>query len=109
MDMPKNELVVLDIAGKRARVKCDLKNIEPILSFLGFVREGDQMVREITDDLDRQGLVRELIALDALFAAGRDWSPSELVDYYREQGLVSQSYRVVTWKSPACYVITTAN
>lgn len=105
MNMPKNELVVLDIAGNRARAKCDLPNMESALLSLGFIHEDDQMVREIIDDLDRQRLVRELISLDALFTAGRDWSPSELVDYYREQGFVSQSYRVITWKSPDRYVI----
>lgn len=106
MNMPKNELVVLDIAGNRARVQCDVSNIKTVLSSLGFVYEDDHMVREIADDSDRQKLVRELITLGGLFTAGRDWSPSELVEYYREQGFVSGSYRVVTWKNPDHYVIT---
>lgn len=80
---------------------------ETALVTLGFVREGDQLVRPIADDVDRQMLVRELIGMDALFAAGRDWSPSELVDFYREQGVVVQSYRMITWKGPDHYVIVT--
>jgi hypothetical protein len=107
MNTPKNELIVLDIAGNRASVTCDSPSMESTLCALGFSCENDQMVRKITDDSDRQCVVRELIALDALFSAGRDWSPSELVDYYREQGFVSQGYRMITWKSPDRYVIAT--
>jgi hypothetical protein len=105
-NIPENECVVLDLAGNRAKVKCRLPNMESVLSSLGFIRENDLMTRRIVDDSDRQALVRELIALEALFASGRDWSPSELVGYYRERGVVSQSFRVIAWENPDCYAIS---
>ena len=105
MDIPKDEVVVLDIAGSTARVACDVPQAEQALEALGFLPEGDQLVRKIVDDADRQSLVLELIRMDALFAAGRDWSPSELVDFYREQGIISQGYRTVTWTGPESYLI----
>lgn len=105
MKMPNNEIVVLDIAGGNARVACDSPALESNLSALGFQLEGDQYVRKIADDADRQSLVRKLIDMNALFAGGRDWSPSELVEFYREQGFVSQLYRMITWTSPENYMV----
>ena len=63
------------------------------------------MVRPISDVADRQRLVNALIGLGALFSSGRDWSPAELVDFYREQGTVSTGYRMITWKNPNQYMI----
>lgn len=105
MEMPRDELVVLDIAGSSARVMCDVPETKSALEALGFLREDDQLVRRIIDDTDRQTLVRELIGMNALFAAGRDWSPSELVDFYREQGFISRGYRMITWTNPENYLI----
>lgn len=105
MKMPKGEIVVLDIAGSSARVMCDAPELESALTALFFVPEGDQLVRKIADDADRRALVGKLIDMKALFAAGRDWSPSELVDFYREQGSISQGYRVITWTNPETYLI----
>lgn len=105
MQIPKDEVVVLDIAGSTARVACDKPRAKQALEALGFLPEINQFVREIVDDADRQALVLELIRMDALFAAGRDWSPSELVDFYREKGIISQGYRTVAWTSPESYSI----
>ncbi len=107
MKMPENELVILDIAGNHARLQTDNMARETKLTTLGFVRDGGQLVRPIADDIDRKMLVQKLVEMDALFAAGRDWSPAELVDFYREEGIVAQGYRMITWKGPDAYVILT--
>lgn len=107
MKIPENELVVLDIAGSYARLQTDDMAREVALTTLGFIRDGDQLVRSISEDIDRRMLVQKLIEMDALFAAGRDWSPAELVDYYREEGVVLQGYRMITWKGPDAYIIVT--
>lgn len=105
MSIIKDEIIVLDIAGVRARVACDKHESEVALRTLGFMWEGAQMVRPIIDDKDRQNLVRELINLNALFEGGRDWSPSELGDLYRDQGNISTGYRAITWTGPDKYLI----
>lgn len=106
MSIINGEIVVLDIAGNSARVACGKPDAEASLSALGFLLEGDQMVRPIADLADRQKLVGALIKLGALFAGGRDWSPAELVDFYREQGAILTGYRMITWRNPTQYVIT---
>lgn len=50
-------------------------------------------------------LVATLVDLDALFSAGRDWSPQALVEYYREIGVVRRGYRSIAWRAPEQYVI----
>lgn len=105
MSIVRDEIVVLDIAGSRARVACGKPDAEAALLALGFVHEGTQMVREISDDAVRQKLVGTLIELKALFSGGRDWSPAELVDLYRDQGVILNGYRMITWKNPNQYLI----
>lgn len=105
MNIVNGEIVVLDIAGARARVACGKPDAESSLIALGFVSNGDQMVRQLSDAADRQKLVKALIKMKALFAAGRDWSPAELVDLYREQGSILTGYRMITWKNPDQYFI----
>lgn len=98
MMLPEDEIVVLDLAGDCVRIFCkDPKCIGFVLA-LGFHVDGDQLVKAVLDDAERQQLTHELIKLRAVFSVGRDWSPAELLDYYREQGIVRQSYRVIAWK-----------
>lgn len=106
MKIPKNDLVVLDIAGNSARVMCDDPEMELALGTLGFLRDGELLIRRVKSDADRQDLVHKLIGFNALFASGRDWSPSELMDFYREQGMVTLGYRVITWLDPEHYEIS---
>ncbi|MCW4181495.1 hypothetical protein K6L28_37115, partial [Burkholderia cenocepacia] len=88
MKAPVNEMLVTDIAGRVAVVVTELTAAADVLKQLGIARQSDRWERAIEDDHDRQALVAALIDLDALFAAGRDWRPQALVEYYREIGVV---------------------
>lgn len=105
MNLPENEIIVLDIAGEYARIACDDQKNREALERIGFVLGKDQMIRPIADVSDRQELVRILINLSAIFSGGRDWSPAEIVDLYREQGVVSTGYRKIVWKNPEQYIL----
>ncbi|VWD12358.1 hypothetical protein [Burkholderia lata] len=105
MKMPVDEMLVTDIAGRVAVVVTDIMAAADVLTQLGFARRSDRWERVIADDTDRQALVVALVDLDALFSAGRDWSPQALVEYYREIGVVQRGYRSVAWRGPAQYVI----
>ncbi|MCW3699214.1 hypothetical protein [Burkholderia cenocepacia] len=76
MKAPVNEMLVTDIAGRVAVVVTELTAAADVLKQLGFARQSDRWERAIADDHDRQALVAALIDLDALFSAGRDWSPA---------------------------------
>ncbi len=110
MLMPNNSLIVTQIAGERAVVlKTGLgAEYDTLLVHLGFQQDGTQYVRPISDHLDRQALVRELISADALFIGGPDWSPAELVEHYRDQSRVQGSYKRIVWRSPERYEVSQA-
>ncbi|KVF57964.1 MULTISPECIES: hypothetical protein [Burkholderia] len=105
MKAPVNEMLVTDIAGRVAVVVTELTAAADVLKQLGIARQSDRWERAIEDDHDRQALVAALIDLDALFSAGRDWSPQALVEYYREIGVVRSVYRSVAWRGPSQYVV----
>ena len=63
MSYPDNSIVVLDIAGKRARVFCNDANKEAALLGAGFAKDGSVFVRSIQDDEDRKQLVLLLAAI----------------------------------------------
>lgn len=105
MNIVNGEIVVLDIAGTRARVACGKPDAESHLIALGFFLEGNQMIRQLLDVEDRQKIIKALIEIGALFSTGRGWSPAELVDLYREQGSILTGYRMITWKNSNQYLI----
>lgn len=105
MKYPDAEVIVVDIAGNKARlVVTDEKRIEA-LQEIGFERQGDQFVRVIVDDNDRKALVRALIRLDAVFSGGAGWSPSDLLQYYVKQGEEFNGYRMISWSGKDSYSI----
>lgn len=101
----KTEIVVTDIAGKRAVIECQQAAVQDQLLSIGFARESNALVRAIASDADRATLVKTLVGMKALFSAGRDWSPEELVGYYHEKGIINEPYRVIIWRGPGKYVI----
>ena len=106
MKMPLDEIVVLDVAGDVARLYSATDVHDADLMRAGFLRSGEDLTRPITDDDDRKNLVRTLIGVDALFSSGRDWSPEEIVELYKEQGFTNQGYRVISWTDPQRYVVS---
>lgn len=105
MKYPNNRMVVLDIAGQTAIIVCDNLTAETSLLALGFAPDNGRMFRKVADDSDRQLLVQSLIYLGALFSSGRDWSPAELVDFYHQQGIVTDNYQIIIWKGPDDYIV----
>ena len=105
MKMPTGAIVVLDIAGRTARLYCSDKASDAELNKRGFNRCGDVLERSIADESERREVVKLLVEAKALFSAGRDWSPEDVVRLYREQGVIDHPYQVIAWKEPDTYEI----
>lgn len=105
MNFPENEVVAVDISGAVARVVCTCPAREHDLRSIGFERIGSYFQYEVKDQTDRERLVKELLMLGAVFSAGRDWSPSEVVGFYRDQGIVVGPYREIAWTGPDQYSV----
>lgn len=95
-----NKIIVVELAGQSILLSNSGDNFKKELIAMGFVKKGkyyalDLPTRDITQ---RVTLIKKLIALEALFSNGKDWSPSELVDYYKEIGLIDSKYYKISWK-----------
>lgn len=107
MSILPTEMIVSDIAGDKAKVKTqNLLSIKKLIS-LGFQQITDTLEKNINSVEDRVSLIHALIELDALFSAGRDWSPEELLNYYVELGYITESYRIIFWEGQGQYNIKT--
>lgn len=49
---------------------------------------------------DKARVFAQLQQLGWAFAAGREWSPAEVFEHLREQGLLHGSYRRLAWVGP---------
>ena len=107
MWFPSDEIVVTDIAGDKARVHAANSVHKSKLIRIGFSGQADDLVRPVQSVDDRITVLMRLVELGALFSAGRDWSPEEVVKYYHEQGFINVSYRVIAWKNPEQFLIST--
>ncbi|MCR2745260.1 hypothetical protein [Limnobacter parvus] len=68
------------------------------LKQLGFSEESPlSFTLSVNSPNDRVRLFQELRANDFAFSAGREWSPSELFEFFRDQGLLSGDYIRVAW------------
>lgn len=50
-------------------------------------------------------LFARLRDFEVCFSAGPDWSPSEIFEYLRDQGLLIGRYRRVAWSGPGRFTI----
>lgn len=99
-------IIVRELAGNRASVTTF--NLELIIQLeqIGFrVDEYENFSLEIIDESYRINTINSLIDLEALFSAGRNWSPEELVLYYREIGKIDRNFKVISWKHKNSYSI----
>ena len=98
--------VVTDIAGDYTLVKTKNPTIAFQLVKLGFkLNEHDSFEKNNLDQEDRLKTIKNLISINSIFSAGRDWSPEELLDFYREQKLLNEPYRVISWTDRNNYQI----
>jgi hypothetical protein len=108
MTFPINEIIVLDIAGERALVHAANSSQRRNLKHIGFAEgDDDRMVMPLHDDDARVRVMAKLIDLGALFSDGRDWCPAALVQYYHERSLINGPFRVITWRNPEDFFIST--
>ena len=61
-----------------------------------------------TDDVEkRAALFQMLMEIGTLFSDDKDWSPSEIVRYYRDIGLIKGDYLRIAWRNKQDFDITT--
>ncbi|WP_287881314.1 hypothetical protein [Aquitalea sp.] len=98
-------IVVNDIAGSSAVVSTGNNLLINDLLKFGFQPNAEKLCIDIESDEHRQIIVKYLISKGALFSSGKDWSPEELVKYYKEIGKLNCEFKSISWTAPGVYKI----
>ena len=61
--------------------------------------------KKINSEQELIALFQMLRDLDICFAIGKEWSPSEMFEFYREKGLISGKYNQISWIGKKKYLI----
>jgi hypothetical protein len=92
----ENYIIVHELAGSRIVVECNNMQLRNLLISLGFETNGEFYIKQIIEE-ERIEIIKTLIKNDALFSEGNDWSPVELLLYYREQGFFNGKFKSISW------------
>lgn len=105
----KDKVVAIELAGNNILLVNDNDNFKNELISLGFEKvEPYYSISMPTDDVEkRAALLQKLMEIGTLFSNGRDWSPSEIVRYYRDKGLIKGDYLRIVWRNKQDFDITT--
>lgn len=105
----KDKVVAIELAGNNILLVNDNDNFKNKLISLGFEKvEPYYSISMPIDDVEkRAALFQKLMEIGTLFSNGRDWSPSEIVRYYRDKGLIKGYYLRIAWRNEQDFDITT--
>lgn len=103
-----NKIIIVELAGRNITLSNPNDNFKENLESIGFKKTGEYYSLTLATCLidQRVALIKKLIKLGAIFSYGKDWSPSELVDYYRSTGLIDYKYYKISWKGKDDFYIT---
>ncbi|MGG7523017.1 hypothetical protein ACQ3G4_16760 [bacterium BS0013] len=103
--MPNEAIIVIDIAGNLLKIRVFGRHLIRKMQAIGFSLIDEFMVKPVKDDLDKQRIIKILISEEALFLYGHGWYPSEVMEYYKGQGINLDKYKVIYWSDKYTYHI----
>ncbi|ACX90030.1 conserved hypothetical protein [Pectobacterium parmentieri WPP163] len=103
--MPNNAIIVIDISNDVLKLKVFGDSLKEKVKSLGFNYSNEFMVKKVVDEKEKIIIINELVKMDALFSFGYGWYPSEVMAYYKCNGVYSGKYKVISWTSPSEYNI----
>lgn len=95
--MPSNSIVVVDIVGDFIKTRVLGSKQMRMLEGLGFVYSDAFMLKKASGESEKIQIIDKLVKEDALFMFGYGWYPSEVMAYYKENGVYSGKYKVISW------------
>jgi hypothetical protein len=82
--------------------------LDSSLRSIGFsnAAKKDVYVLQVADNKQKANVFDELRSLGVAFSAGKEWCPSEVFEYLRDEQLLSGNYLRVAWTQPGQYRLT---
>ena len=105
--MQELDAYVVKADSRQVRVKTVNNATHPELTKLGFSFDASlsSYVKDTTGVPEKAQLLTQLRDAGICFSAGREWCPSEVFEYFREQNLVAGKYKRVSWSAPKNFTI----
>ncbi|MEP9088848.1 hypothetical protein [Enterobacter cloacae] len=103
--MPDNSIIVIDVAGTSIKIRVLGSGLIMKMQMIGFSLKDELMVIPVIDEQDKQRIIRLLVDEDALFLFGYGCYPSELIEYYQEQNIKFDKYKIIYWSDRDTYHI----
>ena len=94
---------VVEASSSKVVVKAPHAGLHDVLVAMGFeYRNNESGTYAITvkGDGEKAALFYQLRTHDFCFAAGPGWSPAEIFEHLRDEGLLQGTYRRIAWRSP---------
>lgn len=93
--------------GKEIRICVPNSNLDEKLKALGFIFDQtlSMYVKETSNITEKAKFFDILRGLNICFSDGKEWCPSELFEYFRDQGLIEGTFKRVSWSDPKNFTI----
>lgn len=103
----KTYILIHELAGSRILAQCDDVKLQQVLIALGFIKEqNDFLIKKVDTEQQRIHIIKNLMQnYQVLFADGQDWSPAQLILYYRDQGIINGKINIISWQNQHKYKI----
>ncbi len=103
----KSYILIHELAGLRIVAQCKDLKLQQLLTSLGFIKEqNDFFIKKVNTEQQRIHIIKNLMQnYQVLFADGQDWSPAQLILYYRDQGIIDGKIKIISWLNQHKYKI----
>ena len=103
----KSYILIHELAGSRIVGQCEDLKLQRLLTSLGFIKEqNDFFIKKVDTEQQRIHIIKNLMQnYQVLFADGQDWSPAQLILYYRDQGIIKGKIKIISWQNQHKYKI----
>ncbi len=90
------------------RVKVLENTFERELIKLGFTFDSDfdEYQIQTISDKEKSDFFDKLRNLGVAFSSGKEWCPSEVFEYLRENRMLNGTYKMVSWTKPGSYYVS---
>ena len=94
---------VVEASSSQVVVKAPHVGLQDALAAMGFEYRNDESgtyAINVGGDREKAALFDRLRVQEFCFAAGPGWSPAEIFERFRDEGLLQGAYRRIAWRSP---------
>lgn len=103
--IPNDTVIITDIVGDSLKIMVAGQYLVNKMKSMGFSYSGESMVLAVSDEQDKDRIISGLINEGAVFLYGHGWYPSEVMEYYKEQGKNFGKYKIIYWTDADTYCI----